>query len=384
MDTRGASGRGRSARVARNREAPRFWSRREGLIRWIARPAYLSLEGSSKAPWVGDRTSAPERAVHRRGTVPESHRPTTVTALSWGGSPVARPTALLKEPREKGRRDQCDPLLRTRSEGLRNSSRPSRSFHHPEAPRRVPHSPFRPCSCSIALARSIRAACAGAGRVPPGATAGSPPPPPPASASLRRRRYPATDDDGVWIPRTAETSCSRPTCTRPAPATGVASDETSDYPDDPKLGVVRGRSMSRRSSHLVVAGGNGFNPPDAITQLRSVGIPWSYAPSVDGVLTRTCGDGKGSGRGLAPHHDEDRDGRDPRGPHDVGYTRGRSSVLPRARSSPRWSGCSGSTLSPAARGSRSSMRRIRRSPPGRQRLLHPDARTSRSAPGGRC
>ena len=52
-----------------------------------------------------------------------------------------------------------------------------------------------------------------------------------------------------------------------------------------------GPSMSRRSSSLgadlVVAGGNGFNPPDAIAQLRSVGIPVLvlYAPSVDGVYT---------------------------------------------------------------------------------------------------
>lgn len=52
------------------------------------------------------------------------------------------------------------------------------------------------------------------------------------------------------------------------------------------LGVIDVEKIVGLGADLVVAGGNGFNSPDAIAKLRSLGIPVVvvYAPTVDGVL----------------------------------------------------------------------------------------------------
>ena len=74
----------------------------------------------------------------------------------------------------------------------------------------------------------------------------------------------------------------------------VATDDGSDYPDDPMLtalpdvagfGSVDIEKIVSLEADLVVAGGLGFTPPEAITQLRSLGIPVLVvdAPSVEGV-----------------------------------------------------------------------------------------------------
>jgi iron complex transport system substrate-binding protein len=72
----------------------------------------------------------------------------------------------------------------------------------------------------------------------------------------------------------------------------VATDETSDYPeaaialpDVASFSSVDVEQVVSLDPDLVVAGGLGFTPPDAITRLRSLDIPVVvvYAASVDGV-----------------------------------------------------------------------------------------------------
>ncbi len=176
----------------------------------------------------------------------------------------------------------------------------------------TPHSPFRPVLVLVALAAILFGACAGAAASPsPVASAGASaavataaPPASPSPAPTPATVYPANvvDDEGtaVWIPAEPQKIVSiTPANTEILYAIGagdrvVGVDETSDYPDDPKLkalpdvatfGSVDVEKIVSLGADLVVAGGNGFNPPDAITQLRSVGIPVLvlYAPSVDGV-----------------------------------------------------------------------------------------------------
>jgi iron complex transport system substrate-binding protein len=159
---------------------------------------------------------------------------------------------------------------------------------------------FGACSAGAATPSPVPSAGASAAV----ATAGPPasPSPAPTSAAV----YPANvvDDEGsaVWIPTEPQKIVSiTPANTEILYAIGagdrvVGVDETSDYPDDPTLkalpdvatfGSVDVEKIVSLGADLVVAGGNGFNPPDAITQLRSVGIPVLvlYAPSVDGVYT---------------------------------------------------------------------------------------------------
>jgi iron complex transport system substrate-binding protein len=73
----------------------------------------------------------------------------------------------------------------------------------------------------------------------------------------------------------------------------VATDESSDFPaeavalpDVATFSSVDTEKVVAAGADLVVAGGLGFTPADAITKLRSLGVPVLviYAPSVDGVL----------------------------------------------------------------------------------------------------
>ena len=62
--------------------------------------------------------------------------------------------------------------------------------------------------------------------------------------------------------------------------------EISAIPDVAKFGEVDVEKIVALGTDLVIAGGNNFNPPDKITQLRTLGIPVIvvYAPDVAGVL----------------------------------------------------------------------------------------------------
>ncbi len=73
----------------------------------------------------------------------------------------------------------------------------------------------------------------------------------------------------------------------------VATTSFDDYPPQavglPHVATYQGVDVEKivgLGADLVVAGGNGFNPPDAIAKLRSLGIPVLvvYAPNVAGVL----------------------------------------------------------------------------------------------------
>jgi iron complex transport system substrate-binding protein len=86
----------------------------------------------------------------------------------------------------------------------------------------------------------------------------------------------------------------------------VATTDFDDYPPEvaalPHVASYQGVDVEKIVSlgaDLVVAGGNGFNPPDAIAQLRRLGVPVLvvYAPTVAGVLRdiELVGDAAGAG-----------------------------------------------------------------------------------------
>lgn len=62
--------------------------------------------------------------------------------------------------------------------------------------------------------------------------------------------------------------------------------EAAAIPDVAKFGEVDVERIVSLEADLVIAGGNDFNPPDKIEQLRSLGVPVLvvYAPDIDAVL----------------------------------------------------------------------------------------------------
>jgi iron complex transport system substrate-binding protein len=62
--------------------------------------------------------------------------------------------------------------------------------------------------------------------------------------------------------------------------------EAASIPDVAKFGEVDVEKIVGLGADLVIAGGNSFNPPDKIAQLRALKVPVIvvYAPDVDGVL----------------------------------------------------------------------------------------------------
>jgi cobalamin transport system substrate-binding protein len=110
-----------------------------------------------------------------------------------------------------------------------------------------------------------------------------------------------TDDEGtlVTIPAAPARIVSlTPATTETLFAIGagpkiVGRTDSDDYPAQASsipivvsLGVLDVEKIVGLAPDLVVAGGNGFNSPDSIAKLRSLGIPVVvvYAPTVDGVL----------------------------------------------------------------------------------------------------
>ncbi len=75
--------------------------------------------------------------------------------------------------------------------------------------------------------------------------------------------------------------------------------EADKLPIVAKFGSVDVEQIVSLGADLVIAGGNGFNPPEAITQLRTAGIPVvvTYATDVEGVLKdiELVGDAVGEG-----------------------------------------------------------------------------------------
>ncbi len=110
-----------------------------------------------------------------------------------------------------------------------------------------------------------------------------------------------TDDEGnqVTLPAEPQKIVSlTPATTEIVYALGaadrlVADTNFDDYPSQatklPHVATYTGVDVEKivgLGADLVLAGGNGFNPPDSLDKLRSLGIPVLvvYAPSVDGVL----------------------------------------------------------------------------------------------------
>jgi len=176
---------------------------------------------------------------------------------------------------------------------------------------------------ALALAASLLAACASAvsaptaspiaapssavaatsaptAAVPPAASVAAVTPAPTPTADPA---FPVTlaDDEGtaVTIPARPQRIVSlTPAVTETLFALGagdrlVANSDFDDYPAAvtalPHVASFTGVDVEKvvgMKPDLVIAGGNGFNPPEAITKLRAVGIPVLvvYADSVDGIL----------------------------------------------------------------------------------------------------
>jgi iron complex transport system substrate-binding protein len=152
----------------------------------------------------------------------------------------------------------------------------------------------------------VMAACSGAGASPSGAPAtASAPSPSIAVATPSATPAPAfpvtvTDDEGTAVEVAAEPEkivSLTPATTEILFAIGagdrvVATDDGSDYPEQavslPDVATFSSVDVEKvvaLEPDLVVAGGLGFTPADAITRLRDLDVPVIvvYAPSVDGV-----------------------------------------------------------------------------------------------------
>ena len=171
---------------------------------------------------------------------------------------------------------------------------------------------------TLALAASLAACSAAATGGSPSASAPAPTPAPPVTApptaaptaqptpGATTSPAPAfpitlTDDEGATITLDARPErivSLTPAVTETLFALGagdrlVANTDFDDFPaqvgDLPHVASYTGVDVEKvvgLEPDLVIAGGNGFNPPEAIAKLRSLGIPVVvvYADSVEGIL----------------------------------------------------------------------------------------------------
>jgi len=176
--------------------------------------------------------------------------------------------------------------------------------------RRLGRRPTRAALISILIASMLAiGACSTAGSsatptIPPNATGSIQPvataTPPPSAAPT----FPITltDDEGTAVELKAEPQkivSLTPSTTETLFALGVGDrvvgkvedfslypPEAASIPDVAKFGEVNVEQIVSLEADLVIAGGNSFNPPDKIAQLRTLGVPVLviYAPDVDTVL----------------------------------------------------------------------------------------------------
>jgi iron complex transport system substrate-binding protein len=157
----------------------------------------------------------------------------------------------------------------------------------------------------IAAAISLAvAACATSGAtpsIPPGAT-GSIQPAITATPSAAAFPTTLTDDEGTKVELAAEPRkivSLTPATTETLFALGVGDrvvgkvedlslypPEAAAIPDVAKFGEVDVEKIVSLGTDLVIAGGNSFNPPDKIAQLRTLGVPVLvlYAPDIETVF----------------------------------------------------------------------------------------------------
>jgi iron complex transport system substrate-binding protein len=172
---------------------------------------------------------------------------------------------------------------------------------------------FRSILALIAALAIVLAACGGSATprttTPPDATGSLVPattatPPASASPSAAAGTFPMTltDDEGTQVALAAEPAkivSLTPAATELLFALGVGDrivgkvedftpypPEVTAIPDVAKFGEVDTEKIVALGADLVIAGGNSFNPPDKIAQLRTLGVPVLvvYAPDVAGVL----------------------------------------------------------------------------------------------------
>lgn len=183
-----------------------------------------------------------------------------------------------------------------------------RPTHSGNGPRRPASVPF----VLLAMLAFLFAACGGGATprptTPPDATGSLVAPqtatPQPSASPSPVAAFPATlvDDEGTTVEIPAEPQkivSLTPAVTETLFALGVGDrvvgkvedftpypPEVTAIPDVAKFGEVDVEKIVALGADLVIAGGNNFNPPDKIAQLRSLGVPVLvlYAPTVDGVL----------------------------------------------------------------------------------------------------
>ena len=163
------------------------------------------------------------------------------------------------------------------------------------------------------LAPSATAATPRPATLAPSATAATPAPTPTPDPAFP---VTLTDDEGtvLTIPARPERIVSlTPAVTETLFSLGagdrlVANSDFDDYPVQvialPHVASFTGVDVEKvvgMKPDLVIAGGNGFNPPEAVAKLRAVGIPVLvvYADSVDGILRDIELVGSAAGAGSA-------------------------------------------------------------------------------------
>lgn len=176
------------------------------------------------------------------------------------------------------------------------------SFVREARGRRFPGLGGRLIAAASAVAMAALLAACGPAASPtstpsPAASASSPPASPTAATAFP---VTLTDDEGtsVTIPAEPHRLVSlTPGTTEILFALGIgervlATDSASDYPaaaarlpDVAAFGSVDAEQIVGLEADLVIAGGNGYTPPDGVTKLRSLGIPVLvvYAATVAGV-----------------------------------------------------------------------------------------------------
>ena len=192
-----------------------------------------------------------------------------------------------------------------------------------------PTRPIRRATAVLIGAALLLSACTGGSAptpvsIPPDATASTIPPasatPQPATPSptpIAAATFPLTltDDEGTAVLLKADPQkivSLTPATTEILYAIGAGDrtvgkvEDFTPYPPAAdklpvvaKFGSVDVEQIVNLGADLVIAGGNGFNPPEAITQLRKAGIPVvvTYATDVEGVLKdiELVGDAAGEG-----------------------------------------------------------------------------------------
>jgi len=189
-----------------------------------------------------------------------------------------------------------------------NTQSPAPSSARRDRRRRLRHRSFPTTVCALAIALSACTTGASPSVVVSAAPTGSIEPamtstPSPSPSAVPAFPTTLTDDEGTTVKLTAEPHkivSLTPSATETLFALGVGDrvvgkvEDLSVYPpaaaaipDVAKFGSVDVEKIVGLGTDLVIAGGNSFNPPDKIAQLRTLGVPVVvlYAPDIPTVFS---------------------------------------------------------------------------------------------------